>query len=560
MVSRKLSVFMFVIWLLVLTQNALAVDIKVSVDSDEIALNDSFTIYFQSGGSVDGDPDFSPLEKDFKIIGNQQRNNLTIINGKRSSSTEWLVEVMALRVGKLTIPEISFGKDKSTALQVMVKNAPAATDDADQEIFIEVEVTPEETWVQAQVIYTIRLFRSVNTFNSSLSEPKISDGKMLVEKLEDRQFETSRNNRRYTVLQRRYALFPQSSGKFTIDPIIFQAQISQQSRYLFDPFGRNNLSIQRFSPPVTVNIKAVPADFPTATWLPAEQVEVHEKWLKDDLQLIAGEPVTRTIVIKAEGLMAEQIPEIGTADLESFRLYPDQPELTNQHALNGILGIRQEKSAVIANEAGEFVLPAVTIPWWNTQTGKTEIARLPERVITVLADPNSKPTESPAAEATEAGLPVSSEITDQKSVYFWPWIAFLLGLGWLSTLFLWWRQDRHRTSSAQKPPEKLTERQSLRSLREAVRGGDPVQIKTALLIWGKAVWPDQPPISLSDLGHRCGEQARQEVEALNQSLYGNTENKWNGERLLLAIENFDGLKSSQESSASDGLEPLYKIT
>ena len=34
---------------------------------------------------------------------------------------------------------------------------------------------------------------------------------------------------------------------------------------------------------------------------------------------------------------------------------------------------RQEKVAIIPNRPGEYVLPEMKIPWWNTSTDKLEI-------------------------------------------------------------------------------------------------------------------------------------------------------------------------------------------
>lgn len=545
-----------------------AASIKVTLDRDVVSTNDSFTLFFQTTGSVDDDPDFSPLEKDFSILTNQKRSNLSIINGKRSSNTEWLVEVMAKREGVLTIPVIKFGKDQSPTAQVTVKNAPVITgqDSTDDEIFIEIEITSEHSWVQAQIIYTIRLFRSVNTFNSSLSEPEISNGQMITVKLEDRQFETSKNNKRYVVLQRRYALFPQASGQFTINPIIFKGQVSQRSRHLFDPFGRNSLTVQRLSRAINLNIKAIPVSYTGKTWLPAKKLELNEKWMKDTLELVAGEPVTRTIVIKAEGLTSEQLPEIGVSELDDFKIYPDQPEMHNQTSRNGVLAIRQEKSAVIPHKAGEFVLPAVEMNWWNTQTGKMEIARLPERVINVLPGAaTEQQTEqyeinSKSGNESSVDMAVKEPLPQEQGNGYWPWIALVLALGWITTAITWWRQNQRQETPEVISQPNLSQRSTLRSLREAVRRNEPEPIKEALLNWAKSTWPDQAPANLTDLGYLCGEPAQQEIVLLNQSIYGKTKQPWNGERLLLAIENVDGFKMKQNKEEKNELEPLYKIT
>ncbi|MFK8068733.1 MAG: BatD family protein [Gammaproteobacteria bacterium] len=566
-----------------------AADIKLTVDREVVSLSDSVSLFFQAVGSVDDDPDLSPLEKDFTILGKQQRSNLSIINGKRSSSKEWLVEVVAKREGELVIPVISFGKDQSPSAKVIVTNKPVATDQDkdDQEIFIEVEVSSQQARVQSQIIFTIKLFRATNTFNSSLSEAKINGGQVIVEKLEDRQFETSRNGKTYAVLQRRYALFPQASGKFTIDPIVFTGQISKRSRQLFDAFGRSGQNIKRFSRAIELDIKPVPADFSGETWLPAQKLEINEKWMKDNLELVAGEPVTRVIIIKAKGLTSEQLPEVNVNDLENFKIYPDQPELHNQTSRDGVLGIRQEKSAVIPNAAGEYVLPAIKLPWWNTQTGEMELAELPERVINVLpaestsqvkeqvlvkeglqdgvASVEESELEEPMAESSFARVDeVKNPLMSQG---YWPWIAMLLGIGWLLTIIVWWMQSRSNVATLDEEKTSLNRlknmeaspRSILRVLREAVRSNDPAATKDAVLKWAESIWEESTPKSLADLASLCEQPLSDQLMLLSSHIYGGDEKNWDGEQLLIAIENFDGAKQKSSSKDQIQLQSLHNI-
>lgn len=550
----------------------MAAEVKVTVESETVSVNDSFTLLFQVGEGVKGRPDLSPLNRDFRIISTQQRSNVTIINGKPNSQSEWLLELMAKQTGELTIPSIAFGTTKTPEMTItVVEGQNSASQTQDDDVFVEVEVNTDRSWVQAQIIYTIRLFRAVTTVNSRLSEPTSSYGQMFMEKLEDRQFETFRNNKRYAVLQRRYALFPQSSGEITIEPISFQGQITQRSRSLFDSFGKNSRAVQRFSRPIKLTIQAVPADFTGDNWLPAENVQLHEKWLKDDLTLVAGEPATRTIVLRAEGLMSAQLPEIGAPDVPGIRQYPEQPELTNQHSQDGILGVREEKSAVIANAAGDYVLPAVTIPWFNTKTGQMEEAVLPERVINAKSDPNAPAVNETPTQTISNNSDASDEpqnALNSGSSAYWPWLSLLLGLGWGITAYLWWR-DRHVSgtrSVSRQPSSSINKRQALIALRNVLsRDVDTQTAKNALLNWASAIWPEQPPASLGAISLRVDDELRTAVDKLNAALYQNdhtdSPNAWDREKLLIAVENFDAASDAQsQNNALEGrLEPLNKL-
>lgn len=59
-----------------------AADIKVQIDRTQIELNETFTLHFEASDDVDDDPDFSPLEKDFRILNKSTSSNISIINGQ----------------------------------------------------------------------------------------------------------------------------------------------------------------------------------------------------------------------------------------------------------------------------------------------------------------------------------------------------------------------------------------------------------------------------------------------------------------------------------------------
>ena len=65
--------------------NSQAATITVTTDRASVGLNESFMMTFESDSSVDSDPDFSPLNKDFQILSRNSSSNLSIVNGKISS-------------------------------------------------------------------------------------------------------------------------------------------------------------------------------------------------------------------------------------------------------------------------------------------------------------------------------------------------------------------------------------------------------------------------------------------------------------------------------------------
>ena len=95
-----------------------AATIEASIDRMTVQENESVNLTFSSDADVEDDPDFSPLEKDFRILNRSQSSNISIINGRVSRQITWQLMLMPKRSGDLTIPSIAFGRDQSNALSL----------------------------------------------------------------------------------------------------------------------------------------------------------------------------------------------------------------------------------------------------------------------------------------------------------------------------------------------------------------------------------------------------------------------------------------------------------
>ena len=553
--------------ILLLPTPLLAAEISVRVDPDPVPVDQSFQITFEAEGDVDDAPDFAPLQGNFQVLSSSQSRNVTFRNGKSSSTRTWTLTVLARRQGTLTIPPIEFGSDLSPADSVTVTAAGTAPQAARQsgEIFLEVEAKPLSAYVQSQIIYTVRLFLGIQPGNASLSDPVVEEGKAVIERLgEDRQYETRVMGQRFEVIERNYAIYPQSSGPLTIGPLRFQGQLGGRSVFsLLDPFGPQPRPIARQSAPVTLGIKPIPAGFAGRHWLPARKLVLSEQWSADPFVFHAGEPITRTLTITAEGQTSSQLPELSPPVPGEFRAYPDQPVLADDKAEKDVIGTRQEKIALIPQQPGEYELPEVTLPWWNTETDRMEVARLAARRVKVLPAADAVTAAPAAAPAAEVQPAQSRPIVTRDAAWYsrpatWQIIALLLAAGWILTLLLW---RRSRKALAGNPAAAYApgRAEAVRRLKQACSENDPALAKNAALLWAKLEWPGQPPANLADLALRCPPQLAAGFEALNAALYGRAGRNWNGAELWRAFEGWRPVRPGKQAPPQDGLEPLFRL-
>jgi len=544
--------------------NVLAAQIGVSFDRNPVSLDESFQIIFTANDTPDSDPDFSPLEQDFDILGQSQSSNSSWINGRASKTIQWTLNVMAKHAGSLVVPAVKFGADETQPASIMVTQAAAnKAINTDDDLFLEVEANPQSPYVQSQVLYSVRLYRRVDIAQAALNEPELSDA--VVEKLgDDSNYNTQINGVNYLVTERKYAIFPQKSGTLTIKPLILTAEVMASSRPNFNGFFNSQMTKTRkvSSKSVTLDVKSAPAAFTGKHWLAAEQLVLKEEWSGDNQQMKVGEPLTRTLTLLAKGTTVGQLPELNTGKTDAqLKTYPDQPVLREQKKPEGLIAFREEKIAIIPSKAGFYKLPAIEIPWFNTQTQKMEIAKIQETTITALEAVGAPlpepvapvaPETEPEPQKAEQAAPVITQPQQQNT---WFWVALFLGAGWLSTLAYFLIKRPIKKPAAEKSATEIRLEDSIKHLKKACADNNATAAKDALLAWGRQKYG---AASLGAVAEHSDARLRDEILYLNQILYGKEAGQWRGKKLFQAfVEN----KAREKIAVTDDgkLEPLYRL-
>ncbi len=564
-------VALLALMLSVIAQTAFAASIRLRVDRNPVALNESFQMVFEADGSVDGDPDFAPLEQNFDILSTSQSSRISIINGKSTSTKTWTLTALARNTGRLEVPAIKFGADQSPPGLIEV-TAAAATRPGPQaaesnEVFLEVEAQPLQPYVQQQIVYKVRLFRAAPTSNASLSDPQVEQGNAIIERIgEDASYETRVNGRPYQVVERRYAIFPQSSGPLKIDALTFRGQSGLSPFSMLDPFGRQPQMIVRQSAPVELEVRAKPEGQDLALWLPASSLTLTQSWSNDGPEFRVGVPITRTMTLSAEGLTASQLPELPAWVPGTFKSYPDQPQLTDGKSAEGLAGTRVEKVAIIPNQPGEFELPAIRIPWWNTMSDQLEVAEVPAQRIVVLPAVDAQalvpaPSVPVAGSDSASGdiiAPTTAVATGaQSGSRLWQWISAGLAMLWIATLVAWWYS--RRPPPAQIDPAAQNARKLRRELEQACGRNNAAVAKESLLRWAQLRWPRNTPRNLGDVAARAGSGLAECLRILDANLYGRQSDAWNGAALWQAFVSEEKTPQPRHEEADSQLEPLHKI-
>lgn len=565
--SHHLPLFLLSILLTLspaLLPQAAAAQINASVDRNPVNIDESFQITFTATDTPDGEPDFSPLEQDFSILSQSQSSSSSWVNGQSSNTIQWIVNVIAKNSGSLVIPAIQFGADSSRSITVLVVQGNANKDlKADEDLFMEVDAVPENPYLQSQVIYTLRLYTRIDIAQARLNEPELADA--VIEKLgDDSNYSTQLNGVTYSVTERKYAVFPQKSGTLTIKPLTLTAEVlATNNRPLFNGlFNSQMTKTKRIeSKALTLQVKPAPATFNGQHWLPAEQLELTQQWSADVHAMKVGEPLTRTLTLQAKGTTVGQLPELGTAITgEQLKSYPDQPILKEQKNADGLSAYREEKIALIPSKAGEYRLPAIAIPWFNTRSQKMEIAKIPETVITATAVTDAQPPTpeiKPVKPAIVEPAPLIPMPAPEQTNNYWPWVSVFLATGWLCTCiyFLAKRRAKKVLTKDSGEADDIQYKDNIKRLKKACIENNAAAAKTALLEWGRQ---HNMQASLGAIARSCDARLRDEIVLLNQVLYSKESGQWTGKRLFQAFTE-NKARAKLAVTEESGLKPLYRL-
>ena len=529
-------------------------DVTAQADRDQVRNGETLTLTVVVSGDEQGEPDFSPLVQSFDIVSQSQTNSFSFINGRMESRRSWFVTLAPKEEGVLHIPAVTVGQSQTQPIRVEVLPALAGSDQGQApDIFLEVDIEPQTAYVQSQVAYTLRIFSATELTSGRLSELVSNDA--IVERLGgDRAYQSLRDGRRYHVRELRYAIFPQSSGTLELSPIVFNGSVAvpaqQYGRNGFPaPFGGllgASKKVRVESDAYTIDVIPRPSTSQAQWWLPARDVQLTEAWSSDPPVFRVGEPVTRTITLMATGLTAAQLPPLPAPELPDIKAYPDQPVTQNTSDGVWLIGARQDKIALVPAQAGEFILPAFEIHWWDTAQDRERIARLPERVINVLpaegtATPPVAAEVAPAVVPAQAADPLPPAATAPASAGYWPWLAAFFGCAWLATLavLIWQRRSGHAADGRGQDNHGQTARSqavAYRALKRACDSNDAHAARDALLSWAAANKGPAAAHSLGEVANRMGdENASRAVMELDKKLYARGSDDWAGSACWQAV-------------------------
>ena len=489
-----------------------AQEITLTLDRSELARGETLTLTIRVYDQRQGmQLDLTPLTENFDVLGTRTSSQVRSINGNTDIWTDYIITLFPLTEGSLRIPSLTISGQLTDELEVTVTNQGARSNQETDELFLEIEVNKDSLYVQEQLLFSIRLFYTINGIrNPVFTEIDIPD---TVTQLigSPNQYEKIIDGQRYGVYEKRYVIFPQKSGSLDIPDILFRGEVTDGS----SSFVFRNLNTRRITAFIegrTIDVvERPPSAEMLPTWLPVTDLVMEESFSRPLSDLKVGDSLVRTIKMTANGVDGAVLPPFSPSEIQGFNTYPDPAEIERRFVNGSIVGERIESSTLVVLEDGNLSIPAIKIDWWNVDSDRLDSTIIQETMLRIIPLQGIAPSELavPSTESIEdllaAPPEISQEMIDEQAtgqylnieeilVRYSIIIGFLLIFVTLlrnliiknrSHIFAGYAGLRKEFRLTQSPER--NERNAYRALMRAFRHSDTQEIKATLIQWANHI-------------------------------------------------------------------------
>ncbi len=589
MINKLIRLSTLLLGLLV-TSLASAQQIEVNVDRTELARGETLTFTIRVFDQRQGmQLDLTPLTENFDVLGTRTSSQIRSVNGNVESWTDYIVTLFPLTEGELEIPSLQINNSSTDPITVSVVNEGPRSNQSSEELFLEVEVNKESVYVQEQLLFTVRLYYTINGIrNPQFTELEMED--TVIQLIgSPNQYERLIDGVRYGVYEKRYVIFPQRSGPLEIPDILFRGEVTDgSSNFVFR--NLNTRRVTAFIDGLTIDVKERPeAARDSQFWLPVSNLTLEESFDTDISNLQVGGSIVRTVTLVAEGVDGAVLPPFSNTDIEGANLYPDPAEIDRTFVDGEIIGTRTEQTTIVATQGGTIEIPEIVIPWWNVDTDQLEATVVPATRLQIAAVEGAVPSEQAVAGVENIQellqtVPVvdQSMIEQQAQAEFIEvdasWMNRVIGIAFAVVLLsIYWlvlrpnqaviaeliQQQKARVAAYYDP--RNNEGVAFKRLATACNLKEGNRIRETLILWSRHFIRSRQINSMEDiLQQQEVPQLHDYARALQSGLWNNGEDRsaFDATGLLRTVTELrrqgKQVQKQQAQEARYALPPLYK--
>ncbi|WP_252037367.1 MULTISPECIES: BatD family protein [Vibrio] len=515
--------------------SALAANVWATVSKNKVVKNEVFQLRVVVDEKVSSDAiDFSALEKDFYVGRPSFGSSINIVNGDRSTRSEWNLTLAAQTLGVAKIPAftINGASSKPIAIQVTTDNDEPQISD-----LVELQSSLDKTTLYPNESASLRTRLVIKADPRRLQSPNVIpprvEGLTLAQIGEPNQYQSVLDGVEVTVLDQSYRVTANQPGDYTLTGAAFKGSVV----YGNDRTGTTKLiSVDTPAKTFEIKVEDKPEGY-TGVWLPTSQLKLTQTWTAANGEKITsssvhdtkvGDSITREITLDIEGLSSDRFPNIKITYPQGIRVYAEKPQFTQ---LNNGLTRMTLKQVLIPQQTGDVELSEVNLNWWDSQNKQQKAAHLDGLAL------NVSPGESlnipvPASQYT---APAEVETITVNDPGFWPYLTGLFACLWIATTILWLK--KRTPIEAPNHHDAKTPIKSSDSLIAALKAGDHFKAQHCASKWLQEAQISDKSL-LSDI--------QNELDDMQKSRFSQQETSWNASKLLKLIKKVDKMPRTKD--------------
>jgi len=392
-------------------------NLSVYVTNTSIGLNEQFALNIELSGADANDvrqPAAPNLSTFATYVGSSSSSNIQIVNGQMSVTKTYTYHYIANKAGKFIIPAVTVTyKNKKLAaepIQVVVtartggrqstgrrqtqQRPPDEADDISGLLYLRATVNKKRVYQNEPVIVTYKIYTAVNVTNYGVSQLPNTVGFWSEEFPQPSRLRLTNeviNGRQYRVAEiKRFALFPQSPGKKTLDAMVVECDVQlprrRTRRDLFDSFFNDSFFSRTVRRTIASNVieidvqplpaEAKPQDFSGLVGAFSIRASADKQKVK------TNEAVTLKVTVSGRGNV-RIIPEPKIDFPADFEVYDPKVRETINRKNNTVSGAKTFEYVLIPRFPGKQRIKPITLSYFDLASRKYKQVKTPAISIDV---------------------------------------------------------------------------------------------------------------------------------------------------------------------------------
>ena len=312
-----------------------------------------------------------------------------------------------------------------------------------------------------------------------------------------------------------WLVFPQRAGAIAIPPIVVDVETKDLATQEATPVPDQK------TPAVTFQAALPPGADQERGLISTTRLEASQTLEPSTAVFKVGDALKRSISLRAAAISGMAFAPVQYTPVAGVGIYPGEPVV--QDAVDrGSLdeGRRMESVTYVFEREGNYVLPDVTVTWWDL--GEKRLRR------EVLPGPHVRVIVAGPATTVGGGAPAPASRS-------WPrWLGIVVAVGVAAVgAGLYWRQAIRARYQAWTLARDNSEAAYFRRFTAAARTGDVHRTLNALLRWLDRLQAGTAPAQLGHFVQRYGDEAVQhEVQRLERLVATGGQEAWDATPLL----------------------------